>query len=758
MTSTGERANELAKRVFGRFVQQKLRGSEVEEFKNRVIADVVEEMKDAVLLVDLMEVMSGTTMVSSGWKKRIKAETMRIKMITNANEAMKFVEKQGVDIKTIRLSAEDIVDGKQMAILALIFQIIQKYMKFDEDDSGEVVDLREGLCLWLNNKIDGYDNCPPIEMKHKKIPIKRFHNGLVFNALVHKMRPKLVDYASLSEEDGPENLNGALDLGEKYLNIEKYITNEDILLLDELSMIVYLSDWFTGVILLQKQDVAARRVGKLVDLTILHDKLRAEYTTAGAECKTWVDAKTAELNKREFDDTLGGVKSLIEKHHVYKGGEKGEWIGKKLDATGLFNGLQARLANHKRPAWRAVEGTNPDELEVAFGVLAQAEISRSIDLNKELARQMHLHKVYTRLQGNVAKLQGWVLSKDPEIAARDAVESVEAANDAIETLGIFEKEQSHVSGSQLKDLVVDRVPELVSERFEFAKDAEAASSDLQGKFAALGQATKDKHAWLEGELKTQAEIDESLCKAFADAATAFEEWLHAKTDGLGGTNDASHDDQLAQVKKDISDTSEADGKLKDLADKDAAVAARNITNPHSNTSAADQSASWSQFQLLLKKKEELLVEQIDEAARGGLTPEQTQEIDENFTYFDKDNSGSLGKKELRVCLQSLGEESTPKDIAAMLEEYDTDKSGTIAKAEFVEFMKKNLGDSGTEPEMVQAFQYLCFNKEHIVEEQLVNVVNDKSFKDHHVAYLKTECKPKDDGLDYTTWTSEAFGR
>jgi len=191
-----------------------------------------------------------------------------------------------------------------------------------------------------------YDKVDKVTLVRKKIPTKKFHNGLIFLTLVHKMRPKLVDYEALSADNGPANLDMALDLGEKYLNIEKYISAADICIMDELSIIVYLSDWFTGVILLQKQDIAARRVGKLVDLTILHDRLRyrptpflptfvhcllmltiissrhqtinssnpslpsTEYTDSAAGVRDWVVAKKEQLAQREFDDTLAGVKKV----------------------------------------------------------------------------------------------------------------------------------------------------------------------------------------------------------------------------------------------------------------------------------------------------------------------------------------------------------------------------------------------------------------------------------------------------------------
>lgn len=62
---------------------------------------------------------------------------------------------------------------------------------------------------------------------------------------------------------------------------------------------------------------------------------------------------------------------LLADFYTYKGNEKAEAVGKQLDAVGLFTNLQARLANHKRPAWRAPDGTNPEELDKLFEELAE---------------------------------------------------------------------------------------------------------------------------------------------------------------------------------------------------------------------------------------------------------------------------------------------------------------------------------------------------------------------------------------------------
>lgn len=67
----------------------------------------------------------------------------------------------------------------------------------------------------------------------------------------------------MNPADKIANITTALDLGEKYMNVPKYIEASDIEKMDEVGMVVYLTDWYYGVALLQKQDVAARRIGKV---------------------------------------------------------------------------------------------------------------------------------------------------------------------------------------------------------------------------------------------------------------------------------------------------------------------------------------------------------------------------------------------------------------------------------------------------------------------------------------------------------------
>jgi Ca2+-binding EF-hand superfamily protein len=162
--------------------------------------------------------------------------------------------------------------------------------------------------------------------------------------------------------------------------------------------------------------------------------------------------------------------------------------------------------------------------------------------------------------------------------------------------------------------------------------------------------------------------------------------------------------------------------------------------------------------VLIKKKKELLEQQIEEKKKSGLTNEQIQEIKDNFEYFDKNKSGYLDKRELRGALTSLGEESSKAAVDQVLKTYDADGDGKVDYKEFEKFMFTKLGDTNSIEEIKQSFEYITLQQDFINLEQLESVVNEVSFRSRHVQYLKKEMKPKKTGLDWPTWTKEVFDR
>lgn len=205
--------------------------------------------------------------------------------------------------------------------------------------------------------------------------------------------------------------------------------------------------------------------------------------------------------------------------------------------------------------------------------------------------------------------------------------------------------------------------------------------------------------------------------------------------------------------------SEANPKIEEAKTAYSKIVARKIiNNPHTQVTVGDIVSLNDQWAIMIHKNKELVLQQIEDKKKQGLTEEQLKEIKDNFNYFDKDKTGFLEKRELRPLLQSLGEESSPKAVDAVIKQYDADGDGKLKFEEFMNLMKKNLGDADSEQEIIISFKFLSYDREIITAVEMTNVINDLSWKDRHVEYLKKEMKGKDGGYDFPTWTKEAFAR
>jgi len=140
----------------------------------------------------------------------------------------------------------------------------------------------------------------------------------------------------------------------------------------------------------KKQDISAKRIGKLVILTELHDKMRADYTDGANQLINWVDNKISQLSQNKFDNTLEGVQRLIDEFYQYKNTEKSSKLAALLDTQTLFDNLASRLAHNKRPPWKASSNITPEALDKKFEELERAELEKSKALHAEKARQIEI--------------------------------------------------------------------------------------------------------------------------------------------------------------------------------------------------------------------------------------------------------------------------------------------------------------------------------------------------------------------------------
>ena len=386
----------LQRKIFSRWVAQKLWMS-----KHIKVDDIVTSLQtDPTILIHLIEVL--TEKPYEG--KMPKLGKMRVVLINAANDVLKYVFGAGVQMK-IKTSAEDIVDGDEKNVLALVFSILQKFMKFEDGGDGPQLSAKDALLMWLQNKTAGYDGVNVTNLTTS------LHSGLALCALINKFRPQLIDYATLPKDDKLGNIKRAMDAAEKYFGLEQYITPEEFLKLDECGMLVYVSEYFYGIAEQRKIDQAARRIQKVVKFTKTADAMRAEFADESTKFLERLKKVEAVLEDRTIDNTMAGAKRKLEEFYKYKTEDKNVILGYQLNLESLFNNLSMLLVQNNRPPFVPPAGLSLKDIEASMLHLEQVEQERKVALHAELNRQIRLAALDENHKSLSAKLEAYAGQK-----------------------------------------------------------------------------------------------------------------------------------------------------------------------------------------------------------------------------------------------------------------------------------------------------------------------------------------------------------
>merc|ERR1711862_321027 len=116
------------------------------------------------------------------------------------------------------ISIEKIIDGDIATILNFIWSIVFRF---------EVEPIRCGdrsgigaIFSWTQQMIEGY----PVDFFDFK---KSFENGLIFNSIIHRFNPNLIDFSILFPTNGIHNLNFAFDIANQVWSIPKLLDAQD---------------------------------------------------------------------------------------------------------------------------------------------------------------------------------------------------------------------------------------------------------------------------------------------------------------------------------------------------------------------------------------------------------------------------------------------------------------------------------------------------------------------------------------------------
>jgi len=202
------------------------------------INDIGKDLEDGVLLINLLEIISGKAFI-----KYTKKPKGRFQMIENNNWVVKFIRDEG--LKLVGIGAEDIVDGKLKLILGLIWTLILRYQisGISAEDDGNTP--KGALLEWVKKRVAPY-NVPVHDFD------RSWQDAKALTALTDSLKPGVIPLGTLSG-DREFDVNRAMDIAQSDFNIPKIMDPQDLVNYpDELSIMTYVS-YFRDYAALQDQ-------------------------------------------------------------------------------------------------------------------------------------------------------------------------------------------------------------------------------------------------------------------------------------------------------------------------------------------------------------------------------------------------------------------------------------------------------------------------------------------------------------------------
>ena len=415
-------------------------------------------------------------------------------------EQLKFVFDCGVTMR-LKPSNENIYDGDFISVMGLVYAIMVKFLKFDDDDGESSGNAQDALLRWCQFSSRGFEGVSVTALTGKS-----WKDGLALAAIVAKFAgPEHLDFKALSASAGGANVQAAMDAAHKAFGIEPFLSADDFRKLaekDEKSMLIVLSEYYYGINAFFKRKIAAKRIEKLVTFTRENDAARAKYAAEGAallEQLAQADALLADVDT--VDDTMAGAVRRVDDLKRYKKDLKLQIAAKHLDALGGFNALQLRLANNERPAYAPPAEMAPPALKArieAVKVRAAAEPKLFAELN----RQLKLVGQNAQHESQAAKLQEWVANKADFLAEPVVATSSGDAQRQLKQFSSYEKEQAAVQADALAALTALGA-ELAAERYEGGAAVAAREAALAEGFSGLTAKAAENRPVLEDNLQRE---------------------------------------------------------------------------------------------------------------------------------------------------------------------------------------------------------------------------------------------------------------
>ncbi|XP_071597779.1 dystonin isoform X21 [Heliangelus exortis] len=413
--------DKVQKKTFTKWINQHL--MKVRKHVN----DLYEDLRDGHNLISLLEVLSGDTLprerdflktlrlvssteacaneqhedVEDEDKGPREKGRMRFHRLQNVQIALEYLKKR--QVKLVNIRNDDITDGNPKLTLGLIWTIILHFQISDIHVTGESEDMsaKERLLLWSQQTTEGYAG----------IRCENFttcwRDGRLFNAIIHKYRPDLIDMNTVAVQSNLANLEHAFFVAEK-LGVARLLDPEDVDVSspDEKSVITYVSSLYDAF-------PKVPEGGEGISANDVEVKW-VEYQNMVNYLTQWIRHHVTIMSDRTFPNSPVELKALYNQYLQFKESEIPPKETDKSKIKRLYKLLEVwiEFGRIKLP-----QGYHPNDIEKEWGKLIIAMLEREKTLRPEVERLEMLQQIANRLQRDSRTCE------DKLILARNALQS-----------------------------------------------------------------------------------------------------------------------------------------------------------------------------------------------------------------------------------------------------------------------------------------------------------------------------------------------
>ncbi|XP_048061846.1 dystonin isoform X4 [Megalobrama amblycephala] len=351
------------------------------------VNDLYEDLRDGHNLISLLEVLSGETLPRErDFLKTLRLPRekgrMRFHRLQNVQIALDYLKRR--QVKLVNIRNDDITDGNPKLTLGLIWTIILHFQISDIHVTGESEDMtaKERLLLWSQQMTEGY-----VGVRCDNFTTS-WRDGRLFNAIIHKYRPDLVDMSRVSTQSSRSNLEQAFGVAEQ-LGVARLLDPEDVDVSspDEKSVITYVSTLY---------DVFPKVPEGMEGISANDVDIKwVEYQNMVMYLSQWIKHNVTVMSDRNFPSNPVELKALYTQYQQFKENEIPLKENEKAKIKHLYKMLEVWMEFGRI---QLPQGYHPNDVEKEWGKLIVAMLEREKSLRPEVDRLEMLQQIANRVQ------------------------------------------------------------------------------------------------------------------------------------------------------------------------------------------------------------------------------------------------------------------------------------------------------------------------------------------------------------------------